>query len=161
MEKLNEQAEVAALANEITLQSYRWNQVDLHKLFHNMSSSDYAAMWIISRHMEGAEENKKIYLKDISAQMKLPMSRVSKMVQRLQERGLVYWKHDGKGEDGTYIQITEHGIQQALEQQDVLQKFYHKVIGQFGKERFIQLLGEMKELEDIMNEEIEKREKEK
>ena len=160
MEKVNEQEEVAALANEITLQYYRWNQVGLHKLYHNMSSMDYAAMWIISRHIEGAEENKKIYLKDISAQLNLPMSRVSKMVQRLQEKGLVYWKHDGKGEDGTYIQITEHGIQQAMEQQEILQNFYHKVIQQFGKERFIQLLEEMKELEGIMNQEIENRDKE-
>ena len=150
----NNQTEVAELANEITFQNYRWNRVDMHKLFQNMSSIDYSIVWILSRHMEGKEENKKLYLKEISEQLKLPIPKVSKLVQSLQDKGLVYWRHDGKGEEGTYIQITEAGIRQAVAQQEKLQGFYNKVIQQFGKERFEQLIEEMKELEDIMNQEI-------
>ena len=105
----NNQTEVAELANEITFQNYRWNRVDMHKLFQNMSSIDYSIVWILSRHMEGKEENKKLYLKEISEQLKLPIPKVSKLVQSLQDKGLVYWRHDGKGEEGTYIQITEAG----------------------------------------------------
>lgn len=150
----NNQTEVAELANEITFQNYRWNRVDMHKLFQNMSSIDYSIVWILSRHMEGKEENKKLYLKEISEQLKMPIPKVSKLVQSLQDKGLVYWRHDGKGEEGTYIQITEAGIRQAVAQQEKLQGFYNKVIQQFGKERFEQLIEEMKELEDIMNQEI-------
>ena len=150
----NNQTEVAELANEITFQNYRWNRVDMHKLFQNMSSIDYSIVWILSRHMEGKEENKKLYLKEISEQLKLPIPKVSKLVQSLQDKGLVYWRHDGKGEEGTYIQITEAGIRRAVAQQEKLQGFYNKVIQQFGKERFEQLIEEMKELEDIMNQEI-------
>ncbi len=150
------QSDMVALANEMTLRSFRWNQMNLQKIFQNMSSLDYTAMWILSRHIEEEEKSRKIYLKDISEKMELPMPRVSAMVRELQDRGLVYWKHDGKGENGTYIQITEHGMEKALEQQDKLKDFYKKVVEKFGKERFVELLGEMAELEDIMNCEINK-----
>lgn len=149
------QTDMATLANEMTLRLHNWNQVKFQKLFQNMSSLDYTAMWILSRNMEGKEESRKIYLKNISEKMNLPMPRVSAMARELQDRGLVYWKHDGKGENGTYIQITEHGIQKATEQQKRLKEFYKNVVDRFGKERFIQLLDEMRELEDIMNSEME------
>lgn len=148
--------DVTQLANEMIIQTYRWNRVDLHKLFENMSSLDYAAMWVLSRHMEGAEENKKIYLKEISERLMLPMPKVSRLVQTLQDKGLVYWRHDGKGEEGTYIQITENGIQQAISQQERLREFYTQVIPRFGKERFVHLLEEMNELEEIIKGEMEK-----
>lgn len=148
--------EVAELANEITIQSYRWNRVDLHRLFQNMSTVDYAAMWILSRHIEGEEENKKIYLKEISEKLMLPMPKVSRLVQALQEKGLVTWRHDGKGEEGTYIQVTEHGVQKGIEQQETLKEFYNRVIPRFGKERFAHLIEEMNELEEIMKDEMGK-----
>ena len=148
--------DVAQLANEIVFHTYRWNRVDVHKLFQNMSTLDYAAMWILSRHTEGAEENKKIYLKEMSEKLMLPMPKVSRLVQALQDKGLVYWRHDGKGEEGTYIQVTENGIKQAIRQQETLREFYNQVISRFGKERFAHLLEEMNELEEIMKEEMDK-----
>lgn len=161
MEKIKNQEEsmdTAFLANEMTLRSYRWSRVNMRKLFQNMSIADYTAIWTLSKHIE-EEEHPKIYLKDISEKLKLPMPRVSAMARGLQEKGLVHWKHDGKGEKGTYIQITENGLQQAKEQQERIKEFYQTVIEQFGKERFIRLLQEMGELEEIMSQEMEKRDK--
>lgn len=147
--------DTAFLANEMTLRSYRWSRVNMRKLFQNMSIADYTAIWTLSKHIE-EEEHPKIYLKDISEKLKLPMPRVSAMARGLQEKGLVHWQHDGKGEKGTYIQITENGLQQAKEQQERIKEFYQTVIEQFGKERFIRLLQEMGELEEIMSQEMEK-----
>ncbi len=161
MEKIKNQEEsmdTAFLANEMTLRSYRWSRVNMRKLFQNMSIADYTAIWTLSKHIE-EEEHPKIYLKDISEKLKLAMPRVSAMARGLQEKGLVHWKHDGKGEKGTYIQITENGLQQAKEQQERIKEFYQTVIEQFGKERFIRLLQEMGELEEIMSQEMEKRDK--
>ena len=161
MEKIKNQEEsmdTAFLTNEMTLRSYRWSRVNMRKLFQNMSIADYTAIWTLSKHIE-EEEHPKIYLKDISEKLKLAMPRVSAMARGLQEKGLVHWKHDGKGEKGTYIQITENGLQQAKEQQERIKEFYQTVIEQFGKERFIRLLQEMGELEEIMSQEMEKRDK--
>ena len=79
------------------------------------------------------------------------MGKVSKIVKELQDRGLVKWKHDGAGENGTYIVITENGISSAIEQQKILENFYKSIIEQYGEERFINLLGQIAELEEVMN----------
>lgn len=154
----NKNTDMISLANEITLRSYSINRVNVQKLFGKLSVTDYAAMWILSRDMEDAEENKKIYLADISQKLKLPIEMVSKVVKALQERGLITWNHDGIGEDGTYIQVTEKGIKLAIEQQEILKGFYKNVVDKFGKEHFVEFLKQVAELDSIMYEEINKEE---
>ena len=154
----NKNTDMISLANEITLRSYSINRVNVQKLFGKLSVTDYAAMWILSRDMEDAEENKKIYLADISQKLKLPIEMVSKVVKALQERGLITWNHDGIGEDGTYIQVTEKGIKLAIEQQEILKGFYKNVVDKFGKEHFVEFLKQVEELDSIMYEEINKEE---
>ena len=61
------------------------------------------------------------------------------------------WKHDGSGEEGTYIQITENGVAVLEQQQQVLSEFYADVIEKFGKGRFLNLLSELEALEEVIN----------
>lgn len=145
------QNDIALLANNFASRSFKMNREYTQKLFQKMSTSDYVAMWILSRSIESGNAESKIYLEDIAEKLKLPMGKVSKIVKELQARGLVKWKHDGAGEEGTYVMITESGISSAIEQQKILEKFYKTVIEEYGEERFIQLLGQIAELEELMN----------
>lgn len=151
--------DMAAIANEITFHSYAISKFGVQSLFQKMTAADYMALMKLSKTIDSTEENQKIYLEDIANEMKLPMGSVSKLVRALQERGLVAWKHDGKGDEGTYIQITDKGINSLLDQQEILKNFYKNVIERFGKEKFIALLEQLKELEEIMDSEIEEGEK--
>lgn len=143
--------EVTLLANNFVHRSLGSNRDYKKKLFQKMSTSDYVAMWILYKSMQDGDVDSKIYLEDIAEKLKLPMGKVSKIVKELQDRGLVKWKHDGAGENGTYIVITENGISSAIEQQKILENFYKSIIEQYGEERFINLLGQIAELEEVMN----------
>ena len=107
--------------------------------------------------MEQAEENQKIYLEDIAQGLNLPIGVVSKIVRTLKEKNFVTWKHDGIGEDGTYIQLTEKGMHSFTEQQEILKDFYKNVIEQFGTERFVSFLEQIIEFEEIIGAEISKK----
>lgn len=151
-----QQEENSSLANEMTMHWYKAGRMGAHRLFSHMSELEYMMIWVLSRDQSVAEAQRKIYLEDIANKLKLPISRVSKMIRELQDKGLVTWKHDGIGETGTYIQITEKGIQAATNQQEKLKGFYKTIINKFGKEKFVDLMTGLAELESMMEEEIEK-----
>ena len=77
------------------------------------------------------------------------------MIGKLRDKGLLTWAHDGDGSEGTYVTITESGKNLLCEQEEILKKYYGNVIEKFGKEKLIQLLQLMKELETIMSGEFE------
>ncbi len=126
------------------------------RLLQRISTTDYAAIWLTAKEDELPVEGEKMYLSDLSEKLELPLSRVSKIVKSLQERGLVTWEHEGNGEDGTYILITERGARIAQERKETAEQIYRDVIQQFGEIRFAALLKELSELDEIMNTELEK-----
>ena len=131
-------------------------KVNFQKLFHKVSVIDYAVMWFLADKARQADENQKFYLKELAATSGVPMHIITEMVRILRDKGLVSWKHDGSGEEGTYIQVTSSGVRAVMEQRDILKDFQKNVIEKFGNERFLNLLHEMSEFEDIMNNEIER-----
>lgn len=126
------------------------------RLLQRISAVDHVAIWLTVKQDELSGEGKKIYLSDISEKLDLPLAKVSKIVKELQERGLVIWEHDGNGEDGTYVLMTEKGVQAAQERKKTVERIYQNVIQQFGEIRFAALIKELLELDEIMSAEIEK-----
>lgn len=146
--------DIVAIANDVTLHSYNISKFGVQQLFHKMTVPDYVALRMLLKNVNDADGKNKIYLADIADMLKLPMGQVSRLARTLQERGLVKWKHDGNGEDGTYIQITDKGVSSAIEQQETLHDFYSGVVEKFGRERFISLFEQLRALEEIMDNEI-------
>ncbi|MGN1403344.1 MAG: hypothetical protein ACI4XB_03375 [Ruminococcus sp.] len=151
-----EQYAVSSVSGEKHLAQLPRETINIQKLFHKVSVLDYAIMWFLSDKVKSNEENQKFYLKDLAQAAGVPMHIVTEMVRQLQGKGLVEWKHDGSGEDGTYIQVTANGLRAVLEQRDILVGFHTNVIEQFGHERFLKLLSEMSAFEEMVNSEIEK-----
>lgn len=149
--------DLTTLANEITYRKYLLEKVNVKKLFNGISVLDYNAMQAILRFNEKKENvTDRIYLRELSEELKIPISKVSQMIGRLQENGMVRWKHEGKGEQGTYIEITDRGIEAVKRQQDILKSFYGTVVTRYGIDKFMQMLDMVTELEDIMTDELEK-----
>ena len=146
--------DIVSIANDVTLHSYNISKFGVQQLFHKMTVRDYVALRMLLKTVSDGNGENKIYLEEIAEMLKLPMGQVSRLARTLQERGLVKWKHDGNGEDGTYVKITDKGISSAIEQQETLHDFYSGVVEKFGRERFISLFEQLKELEEIMDEEI-------
>lgn len=147
--------DLGVLSNEITYRKYLMEKINLKKLFKNISIVDYNAMQAVIRINSQNEAEEKLYLRDISDSLKIPISRVSQMIEKLRDKGMIKWMHDGKGENGTYIRITDRGINVVEEQHEVLNSFYGKIIERYGKDKFEQMLSMISEFEDIMNEEVE------
>lgn len=143
------EGEFINIVNVVTKHSYLISKLGINDLFKKMTAVDYVTLSKLFETMKTS--GGRLYLSDISTELQLPIARVSRLARALQERGLVVWKHDGSGEEGTYVQITDNGVALVQQQQAVLSEFYAEVIEKFGKERFLRLLSELDALENVLN----------
>ena len=147
MKKITDMTEIS---NEITYHSYMLSKDQVEALFKDITIPEYIAL----EEIKGSIENGKAYLKDISENMKISISKASKHAARLKEKGLVEWSHDGDGSEGTYISFTDSGISAMETQEKILKDYYGRVAEKFGKKRLITLLTLMSELENVMSAEL-------
>lgn len=165
-ENLNQNTDLGLLSDEMTFRRYFTGAMNTRKIFSRMSTGNYVTIEIIEKLIEKeygdiqADGANKIYLKDLAEQFKLPMYKISEIVRDMSERGMVTWTHDGKGEEGTYIILTESGIKAAKEQQAILKEFYSHVIERFGRDKFVELLSLMADLDQVMESELDQMEEE-
>lgn len=145
-----DQNKVIDIANAMTKHSYSIGRLGMNGLFKKITAVDYVTLSRLFEKMN-LNEDGRLYLSEVSHELDLPISRVSRLSRMLQDRGLVVWKHDGTGEEGTYIQITGSGIEALERQRQVLSEFYTSIIKKFGVERFLKLLSELEALEQIIN----------
>lgn len=153
-------SDISMLSHEITYQRYLMNSGrSIKELFKKMSIPEYIALHSVAMERElSSIYGERTYLKDLSEKMELTIRQTSKMIGKLRDQGLLIWSHDGDGSEGTYVTITEAGQKLLSEQEEILRKYYEKVIDKFGKEKLIQMLQLMKELETIMSSEFEEME---
>lgn len=150
------QNEVRKLSNELTYRRYLMNKGKMSELFQKLTIPEYVALQNIAVESEkDTIYGGRIYLKDLADKMELTIRQTSNMIAGLRDRGLVYWSHDGNGSDGTYVTITDIGRQNLYEQEDILKDFYGRVIEKYGKQNLIELLRLMKQLDTVMNGEME------
>ena len=153
MEEKQKELDTLKLGNELMVRRYLFNKMQIS---HILDVPDYIALYTIRE--TGKKEDiyaGKTYLQDLSEKMHLTIRQTSKMIGKLKERGLVTWSHDGNGSAGTYVTITETGNQLVEQQQVVLNKYYGNVIEKFGRDNLIELLNLMKQLETILDSELE------
>lgn len=152
----NTEVDFFELGNEFVTRRYYFNKVQVSKV---LEVSDYIAMHIIAQESAAEDGNGKMYLKDLSERMHFTINQTSKLAGALEEKGLVHWTHDGKGSDGTYVTVTPLGWEKLRDQEALIKEFYGNVIQKFGRENLIQLINLMKELEIIMENELDNMEK--
>lgn len=127
----------------------------LRRLFQANASDEYALIWLLSKHTKDTG-SEKIYLKDMVRELGLPMYKVSAITRSLQDKGLVQWTHDGNGEEGTYILLTDTALTSVQTHRQAMRAYHQRVVAAYGEEKFLHLLGEITQLEDIMRQEAEK-----
>ena len=147
---MKNQNEVEALAYGLTRQKYLLNRDIARDLFTELSPSDYIALHDIAQ--AASAQPGKTYLKDLADRLEMPIHKVSKMIRKLHERGLVFWSHSGDGRDGTYVIITDSGAQAMERQAGILNAYYSLVIEAFGYENLKGLLEQISHLESVMKE---------
>lgn len=151
--------DIVRLSNELTYRRYIMNKDQRRKLFKELNVAEYIALHNISVTDEtSAIYSGRTYLKELADKMQLTIRQTSKMIGNLKDRGLLSWSHDGDGSEGTYVTITEMGQKLLKEQEEILKKYYGRVIEKYGKENLVLLLQLMKQLETVMSSEMEEAE---
>lgn len=153
---MTEKPGIVELTNELIFQRYRMDHGKLRQYFEDLNIPEYIALHIIaSAASDNALHAGKTYLQDIADKMQISMRRTSKLVGDLQDKGFVRWAHDGNGDDGTYVVITDSGTTLMNDQEQQLKAYYGRVIETYGKDNMIQLLRLLAQLETVMNSELE------
>ena len=146
---------IAELTHELTYYRYILNQGRTDSLFRDLALSEYVALDRVARSIsEKGDAEARTYLQDLAETLKLSIPQTSKMIGRLRDKGLVIWSHDGNGTDGTYVSITESGVQAMERQEMILKDYYGRVINRFGRENMAKLLRLMIQLEKDMDAEL-------
>lgn len=157
METKWKENEIAKLAYDLTYHKYLLNRAQVPHLFSELTISEYVALHSIAKvTSDQSDSSERTYLKDLADYLEMPIHRASDMVGKLKERGFVIWSHSGSGSDGTYVIITDSGMQAMHRQEDILIAYFSRVIERFGQANLIHLLQQMKALEKIMDEEFSK-----
>ena len=155
-QKVEQEIDITKLSNEFTYRKYMMSRDSVRHLFSKLSVAEYVALQSIEAISgDSAIYGGKAYLPDLSVRMQMSIRKTSKAVRDLRDRGYVKWSHDGNGTDGTYVTITDAGAKQLHAQETIIKDFYGNVINKFGKENMINLLILMKELDTVMESEIE------
>ncbi len=147
---------ITELSHELTYHRYMLNQGQVRGLFQNITIPEYIALhYILHSITEKGSGTNKAYLQDVANELRLPLSRASRMVGNLRDKGLVSWSHDGNGSEGTYITITDSGVRLLEKQEARLKDYYGRVAEKFGEENMVTLLKLMIQLERVMDSEMD------
>ena len=146
------------LAYEITWQRYRMEKDKGDSLFTELSVTEYVALHRIVRIAPtSGTDPERTYLKDLAESLEMPIYAASEMARKLKERGLVQWMHDGIGDEGTYVKVTEPGKHAMEKQEQILKDYYSRVEETFGYEKLVSLMGQIGELETVMQDTVSKK----
>ena len=154
---MSENTQITELSRDFILSQYRMNKDNIIVLFKDLSVPEYLALRNILQYSTPEPDGtERIYLSDLSEKMKLSMPQISKMAERLNDKGLVVWTHERSGRNGTYVQITNAGKELLTNKEELFRDFFGRVIDRYGKDKMTELLQRMGELETIITDEIGK-----
>lgn len=146
---------ITKLSNELAYQTYIMNRDQIWKHLSSLSMREYIVLNRISDLGQTSEIYPgKIYLKELAENMRLTIRQTSKMASNLRDRGLITWSHDGNGNEGTYLSLTDSGQKLMEENQKMIKDYFGRVIEKFGNENLVELLQLMKQLDAIMHGEL-------
>ena len=138
------------MGNDWLKMQFVTGEAHFSKLFSEISTYDYIALLLLQRRMGLGDD--RIYLKEISEELDMPIAKVSKIVQRMQNRGFVYWTHDASDRPGTFITLSEIGRDALKNQEEKIAVFFENAIIKYGAEDFIKLMELRKRFNDTMEE---------
>lgn len=145
------QLNLQALSNEFV---QRRQQIQQNETATGLQLRDFLALVVIDKcRPEEADPEDRIYLRDVSQILGLTSRNTAAIIGALRDKGLVTWKHDGDGSEGTYAVITDEGRTLMATRKSISEDYFSRVIARFGEDNMAQLLDLMKQLGVIMKEE--------
>lgn len=150
MEKLTRE-QIQEMGNQWMKMQFVTRERHFGQLFSEVPVFYYIALLSLQNRLGMGKEQERLYLRQICEELDMPITRVSKMVQGMQDKGYVYWNHDNEGATGTYITLSELGYEALEKQQQKISNFFDKAISEYGEERFSKLIEMRSDFNDTMD----------
>lgn len=147
--------QVLSLARRMVSRDYSYHHIPLDRLGKVMNTMEFTVMSRVAEALPDHQPGKRLYIRDLAAYLNLPAAKLSPVIGKLEDRGLIQWTND-RDSAGSYVRLTDYGRNRLLEQQRIQYAFYERVIAQFGEEKSTQMMRLMMEFEHIMREELER-----
>lgn len=151
---LSAPTQVLSLAKRMAFRDYSYQHIPLEKLDKVMNSLEFTFLTRVAEALPEHQPGKRLYVKEIASYLNLPAAKLSPVIGKLEEQGLIEWTND-RNSAGSYVMITDYGRRRLADQQRIQYSFYERVIARFGEEKSNALMHLMMEFEHIMREELD------
>ncbi len=128
------------------------DNVSVEMVFNLIDRIDYLFLRYIRDAGNQEAERQEVYLSDLAKGLQLPMSEVSKEVNRLQEKGYLKWLMSEK-RDRTYVEVTQTALDLLERQKAHLHEIYEKILAELGEEETMSMLHSMHRIAEIVKRE--------
>lgn len=116
----------------------------MQKILQKLSVPEYIVLQTLRGNSDSISLNEdKVYLKELAEKMQISIRQTSKIVRSLKDKGFVSWSHDGVGEQGTYVNLTNTGMNMLLGNERLLKEYYGRIIKKLGYDNLAQMLNLM------------------
>lgn len=96
-----------------------------------------------------------IYVNDLAEMRQVSKSAASKMLQNLEQRGLIERVVDPNNRRKTFVRMTPKGHRFGRHQRESVDAFLQRVADRIGEQRMCEILAGIRELSEAMMEELE------
>ena len=126
-----------------------------------ITKSEFFALHQIQTGMNESPENKGIHVSDLAKKMNIALSAASRMLNTLEERGLVYREIDPKSRRNICVFLTEEGENMWKKCSGMMSQLLERVIIGMGEDDACKLIELWKRFSDLMEKEVDQMMKEK
>ncbi|MBQ1407385.1 MAG: MarR family transcriptional regulator [Eubacterium sp.] len=133
-----------------------FRHVEIWKLTPELNHGETHCMKAISNCM-GKSGGESVRVSDIVKVSEMPAPAVSRMLGRLEERGLITRSFDPCDRRNTLVEFTERGRSVFREADDTLNQFAHSVLSKMDEEKVVAIIEGMTEFMEISRNEIAQR----
>ena len=132
------------------IEEFFLSSVDIGKLIKAFDKTEYIFLYNVKKMQVGDD---RVYLTDLAERMEQPITEVSKVVRKLEEKGYVDWRPDEKKEH-TYVTLTSKGENSIKKQKDKTKNIYKRVMAEIPEEELEQTLRTVGKIRSLLKENV-------
>jgi len=122
----------------------------LDHVFRRIQRADYLVLYSIQARQEAAP-GEKVYLSDLAEGMGLRVPELSRMVEKLQDKGFLVWKTDREA-GRSYLELSSKATEQMETQRQRMKTSYQRLREELGEEELAHTVATMRRIAQILQE---------
>ncbi len=139
------------LSSDYVHQEFLMHRNYTYHFLGDLKTDEYVVLESVFHHaMEKKDLATKVYLKDLSTMLELPMKDLSPTIQALADHGYLRWTHDDDGKEGTYVILAKKAIELLENNEATVRDVVGTAISEFGEEKTKELIRLMKEFSTLL-----------